>query len=188
MLGKSSVGYFKHQPLEIFLGHASMGGAVERHVVLIAPDVHWNTGNIGRTCIGVDAFLHLIKPIGFSLESREVKRAGLDYWHQVKLSVWEDFNHFISGVGPEKEEIALFSKNGRRSFREMPSLKRLFLVFGSETQGIPQKILDQHQNATYYIPISKAIRCLNLSTSVGVVLFESLRGMEPPHGWLNEKG
>ena len=157
--------------------------AIERHVVLIAPDVHWNTGNIGRTCIGVDACLHLIKPIGFSLESREVKRAGLDYWHKVKLSVWEDFDEFLSQMAPDPGEIALFSKNGNRSFRDMPQANRLFLVFGSETQGIPEPIMDQYKDAVYHIPINKEIRCLNLSTSVGIALFESLRHMDPAHEW-----
>lgn len=185
MIKKAPLNFFSYHWL-IFLGYGLMDGVLERHVVLIAPDVHWNTGNIGRTCIGVDAFLHLIKPLGFSLASKEVKRAGLDYWRQVKLAVWEDFGHFIQGVRPENEEIVLFSKNGRKSFREMPSLKRLFLVFGSETRGIPEIILDQYQNATYYIPIRKAIRCLNLSTSVGIALFESLRDMDYPHGWMND--
>jgi len=78
---------------------------VERHVVLVAPEVHWNTGNIGRTCLGVDAFLHLIKPLGFSLESRELKRAGLDYWHKVKLSVWNDFDSFQEKMAPQKDEV-----------------------------------------------------------------------------------
>ena len=159
------------------------GKAIERHVVLIAPDVHWNTGNIGRTCIGVDACLHLIKPIGFSLGSREVKRAGLDYWHKVRLTVWEDFDAFLSQMAPGPGEIALFSKSGHRTFRDMPQANRLFLIFGSETRGIPEPIMDQYKGAVYYIPINKEIRCLNLSTSVGIALFESLRHTDPPHEW-----
>lgn len=157
---------------------------IERHVVLIAPDVHWNTGNIGRTCIGADACLHLIKPLGFSIDSREVKRAGLDYWDKVRLSVWDDFDHFLFDMKPEKNEMALFSKNGGQSFWKLQTPHRLFLVFGSETKGIPEKILDRFPNATYYIPIKKDTRCLNLSTSVGIALFESLREMNPPHEWL----
>ncbi len=148
---------------------------VERHVVLVAPEVHWNTGNIGRTCLGVGAFLHLIKPLGFSLESRELKRAGLDYWNKVKLSVWNDFNSFQENMAPKKDEVALFTKNGSKPFWSMPSPARLFLVFGSETKGLPGTIISLYKHATYHIPTTSEIRCLNLSTTVGIALYESLR-------------
>jgi len=147
----------------------------ERHVVLVAPQVHWNTGNIGRTCLGADAFLHLIQPLGFSLKSKEVKRAGLDYWPDVRLSVWEDFEAFLEGLTPQREEIALLTKNGATPFWQLPAVKRLFLIFGSETMGLPQTVLNAYPDATYYIPITAKIRCLNLSTAVGVALYESLR-------------
>jgi len=148
---------------------------IERHVVLVAPEVPWNTGNIGRTCLGVGAFLHLIKPLGFSLENRELKRAGLDYWHKVKLSVWEDFTSFEKEMALQKNEVALFTKNGAKPFWSMPSPDRLFLVFGSETRGLPEAIISMYKHATYHIPITGEIRCLNLSTTVGIALYESLR-------------
>jgi len=147
----------------------------ERHVVLIAPEVHWNTGNIGRTCLGADANLHLIKPLGFSIDSKEVKRAGLDYWHKIKLHVWEDFEDFLKNMQPGKSEMALFTKNGSTSFWEIPQQKRQFLIFGSETKGLPEPILNQYPELTYHIPITDEIRCLNLSTAVGIALYESLR-------------
>jgi len=147
----------------------------ERHIVLVAPEVHWNTGNIGRTCLGAGAFLHLIKPLGFSLESRELKRAGLDYWHKIKLSIWDDFNSFQEKMAPKKDEVALFTKNGSKPFWSMPSPARLFLFFGSETKGLPKTIISMYKHATYHIPITNEIRCLNLSTTVGIVLYESLR-------------
>ena len=150
---------------------------VERHVVLVSPEVHWNTGNIGRTCLGTGAFLHLIKPLGFSLESSEIKRAGLDYWQNVKLSVWDDFTCFKKKMVPKKDEIALFTKNGEKLFWSLPNKKRLFLVFGSETEGLSETIISMYQDATYYIPITNEIRCLNLSTTVGIVLYESLRNL-----------
>ena len=152
---------------------------VERHVVLVAPEVHWNTGNIGRTCLGVGAFLHLIKPLGFSLESRELKRAGLDYWHKVKLSVWNDFDSFQEKMAPQKDEVALFTKNGAAPFWSMKPSDRLFLIFGSETKGLSQTIISLYKYATYHIPITDEIRCLNLSTTVGIALYESLRGSCP---------
>ena len=153
----------------------SISDSLERHVVLVSPEVHWNTGNIGRTCLGANAFLHLIKPLGFSLESKEVKRAGLDYWPKVKLSVWDNFNDFKNMIKPLAEEVVLFTKNGKKPFWSMPSLKRLFLIFGSETKGLSQSILSLYKDATYHIPISNDIRCLNLSTAVGIALYESLR-------------
>lgn len=148
---------------------------MERHVVLVAPEVPWNTGNIGRTCLGAGAFLHLIKPLGFSLESRELKRAGLDYWHKLKLRIWNDFNSFQKEMAPQTDEVALFSKNGSKPFWSMPSPDRLFLIFGSETRGLPKPIVSRYRHATYHIPITRKIRCLNLSTTVGIALYESLR-------------
>ena len=148
---------------------------IERHVVLVSPEVPWNTGNIGRTCLGTGAVLHLIKPLGFSLDSRELKRAGLDYWHRVKLSVWNDFTSFEKAMAPRDGEVALFSKNGIEPFWNMPSPERLFLVFGSETKGLSKTMLRMYKDVSYNIPIADEIRCLNLSTSVGIVLYESLR-------------
>jgi len=109
----------------------------ERHVVLVAPEVHWNTGNIGRTCLGAGAWLHLIKPLGFSLDDRNVKRAGLDYWPKVKLSVWNGFDDFLDQLEPKASEIALFAKKGPKPLWDMPASNRRFLVFGSETKGLP---------------------------------------------------
>lgn len=148
----------------------------ERHVVLVAPEIHWNTGNIGRTCLGVNARLHLIEPIGFNLDEKAVKRAGLDYWPKVKLKVWQDFKAFLAQLKPEADQVALLTKNGTRSFRKLPSKKKLFLIFGSETKGLPQAIINRFPESTYCIPITDQIRCLNLSTAVGIALYESLRG------------
>jgi tRNA (cytidine/uridine-2'-O-)-methyltransferase len=148
---------------------------IERHVVLVAPEVHWNTGNIGRTCLGAGAWLHLVKPLGFSLDSRQVKRAGLDYWPRVKLKVHEDFENFLLRMEPEKEEMAVFSKSGNTSFWHLPHKNRLFLVFGSESKGLPEDLLARYGNSTYHIPIANDIRSLNLSTAAGIALYESLR-------------
>jgi tRNA (cytidine/uridine-2'-O-)-methyltransferase len=156
---------------------------LERHVVLVAPEVHWNTGNIGRTCLGAGAVLHLIRPLGFSLDSRQVKRAGLDYWPRVPLRVWDDFGAFRAEMAPAADEVALFSKTGSRSFREMPLSSRLFLIFGSETRGLPEGVLSAFPGAAFHIPITSQIRSLNLSTAVGIVLYESLRGVDGGHAY-----
>jgi tRNA (cytidine/uridine-2'-O-)-methyltransferase len=155
----------------------------ERHVVLVEPEIHWNTGNIGRTCLAVGARLHLIEPLGFSLGSREVKRAGLDYWSKVKLQVWKSFGHLKRHLNPTDGEVVLLTKSGDKDFWSIPKPQRLFLVFGSETRGLPQDIMTRYRLSTYHIPIRSEIRSLNLSTAVGIALYESLRHGAPVHAW-----
>jgi len=157
--------------------------AFERHVVLVSPEIHWNTGNIGRTCLATGAHLHLIKPLGFSLESREVKRAGLDYWNKVKLSVWDNFEDFKRKMEPQKDEVVVLTKKGEKPFWSMPICDRMFLVFGSETQGLSKKILLMYKDSTFHIPITEEIRSLNLSTAAGIILYESLRHVNFNHFW-----
>jgi len=158
---------------------------IERHVVLIAPEIHWNTGNIGRSCLGAGAYLHLIKPLGFSIDSKAVKRAGLDYWNRVELNLWEDFQSFCESMNVKNQETALFTKTGQKSVWELPREKRLFLIFGSETKGTPEHIIKQFgKESTYHIPITRKIRSLNLSTAVGIALYESLRNAPDFHRWL----
>lgn len=149
--------------------------SVERHVVLVEPEIHWNTGNIGRTCLGAGARLHLIRPLGFSLDNRHVKRAGLDYWDRVSLDLWDNFDDFEKAMAPAPGEIALFTKGGPRLFWEMPVPPRMFLVFGAETRGLPERILDRYPDACFKIPMTGEIRSLNLSTAAGIALYESLR-------------
>jgi tRNA (cytidine/uridine-2'-O-)-methyltransferase len=162
------------------------GRQLERHVVLVAPEIHWNTGNIGRTCLATGTHLHLVKPLGFSIDSREVQRAGLDYWEKVKLTIWNDFEEILDNMRPQDGEVLVFSKRGAKPFWTMPYAKRLFLVFGSETRGLPEKILLRYSADTYHIPISAETRSLNLSTAAGIALYESLRLAKPFHAWLPE--
>lgn len=158
-------------------------GSLERHVVLVSPEIHWNTGNIGRTCLAAGAGLHLVKPLGFSLERREVRRAGLDYWERVALKVWESFEVFLDRSAPAEGEIAVFTKGGARPLWSLPAPPRLFLVFGSETRGLPASILTRYAGSTYHIPITGQARSLNLSTAAGIALYESLRHAPPFHAW-----
>lgn len=154
---------------------AGTNAGPERHVVLVAPEIHWNTGNIGRTCLGAGARLHLIHPLGFSLDSRQVKRAGLDYWSRVSPGIWDSFDAFCEALDPADGEMVLFSKGGERVFWKMPARRRMFLVFGSETGGLPEAILSRYPRACYRIPINGEIRSLNLSTAAGIALYESIR-------------
>ena len=156
---------------------------IERHVVLVAPEIHWNTGNIGRTCLGAGAQLHLIRPLGFSISSKAVKRAGLDYWPKVNPQIWNNFDSFTNTLKPGENEVVLFTKNGSRPFWDMPRGSRLFLVFGSETKGLPPDILSAYANHTFHIPILASIRSLNLSTATGIALYESLRPIGPVHAY-----
>ena len=156
---------------------------IERHVVLVAPEIHWNTGNIGRTCLGAGSQLHLIRPLGFSISSKAVKRAGLDYWPRVNPQIWNDFKSFTNALAPADSEVILFTKHGTHPFWDMPRSPRLFLIFGSETKGLPSKILSTYAKHTYHIPISASIRSLNLSTAAGIALYESLRHIGPIHAY-----
>ena len=162
------------------------GRQLERHVVLVAPEIHWNTGNIGRTCLATGTHLHLIKPLGFSIDSRAVQRAGLDYWEKVQLTIWNDFKEFLEKMKPQDGEVAVFAKRGAKPFWSMPFAERLFLVFGSETRGLPEEILLRYSANTYHIPIAAETRSLNLSTAAGIALYESLRLAKPFHAWLPE--
>jgi tRNA (cytidine/uridine-2'-O-)-methyltransferase len=119
--------------------------------------------------------LHLIKPLGFSLRARQVKRAGLDYWPKVALRVWDDLDHFSGQMKPAADELMLMTKNGRHPYWQMPSSRRIFMVFGSETRGLPASLLEGYDQHTFRIPIQSGIRCLNLSTAVGIVLYEHVR-------------
>ncbi|MEW5735452.1 MAG: tRNA (cytidine(34)-2'-O)-methyltransferase [Thermodesulfobacteriota bacterium] len=152
-----------------------------RHVVLVGPEIAWNTGNAGRTCLGAGAALHLVKPLGFSLDESHVKRAGLDYWERVPLFVWESFEDFLAGTGAGIEELVLFTKTAEKSLWDMPRPPRMFLVFGSETSGLSSRVLEKFPHRAYHIPIGPGIRSLNLSTAVGIGLYESLRGTGISH-------
>ena len=180
---KTGIKGWKYMETSEQIGGYGVKHVPERHVVLVEPEIHWNTGNIGRTCLGAGAFLHLVKPLGFSLDSSKVKRAGLDYWDFVKLSVWENFAEFENTLAPQPGEMAFFAKLGRRSLWELPRPERLFLVFGSETVGLDAAILENRNDHVYHIPVSRQIRSLNLSTAVGIALYESLRETGFSHSW-----
>ncbi|MCC7460756.1 MAG: tRNA (cytidine(34)-2'-O)-methyltransferase [Proteobacteria bacterium] len=143
-------------------------------IVLVHPDIPFNTGNVARTCISTDITLHLIKPLGFSIEDKDVKRAGLDYWKDVKLQVHESWEEFLASETGQKP-LFLFSRFAQNLYWDAKFPKDAVLVFGSETNGLPQAIKDQFPNQQYRIPTPGPVRSLNLSTSVGIVLFEALR-------------
>lgn len=143
------------------------------HVVLVEPQIPPNTGNIARFCAALSCRLHLIHPLGFSLEDRYLKRAGLDYWPHVELYQHESLNHFLNSY-PQGHFYYLTTKSNRpytsASFKEGD-----FLFFGSETKGLPDKLLQANLEKTLTIPMTGSVRSLNLSSSVAIVASEALR-------------
>lgn len=144
-------------------------------MVLVHPEIHWNTGNAGRSCLAAGAQLHLIEPLGFSLDEREVKRAGLDYWEHVNPTVWRGWSDFETHLASFGEPF-FFSTKAKRSFWDVDYGERTALVFGRETGGLPAEIHERYADRLVSMPIlSERVRSLNLSTAVGIALYEVLR-------------
>ncbi len=143
------------------------------HIVLLAPEIPQNTGNIARTCAATGAKLHLIKPLGFSLSDRYLKRAGLDYWHMMAYEVYEDFEQFLR----ERQGARMYfaTTKAPRSYAEVAYETEDYLVFGCETKGLPETLLKSVYDKCIRIPMRPEARSLNLSNSVAVVLYEALR-------------
>ena len=148
------------------------------NIVLLEPEIPANTGNIGRTCVATGSKLHLIKPLGFRLEEKELKRAGLDYWKDLDVTVYENFKDFLQ----KNPEAILFmaTTKARKLYTEGEYPDNAYLMFGKESAGIPEEILLQYQETSVRIPMKEEIRSLNLSNSVAVLLYEALR----QHGFL----
>ncbi len=147
------------------------------HVVLVHPEIHWNTGNAGRTCLAAGATLHLIEPLGFSLGEREVKRAGLDYWEHVDVRVWPDWDTFERHL-PSLGNPYFFSTRATRMYWDAPlgESPDTVLVFGRETAGLPDDLHDRYADRFVTLPMhSPHIRSLNLSSSVAIALYDVLR-------------
>jgi tRNA (cytidine/uridine-2'-O-)-methyltransferase len=147
------------------------------HVVLVHPEIHWNTGNAGRTCLAAGATLHLIEPLGFSLDGRQVKRAGLDYWEHVDLRVWPDWSTFEKEL-PALGEPYFFSTKATRWLWDAPlgTHEQVVLVFGRETGGLPAELHERYRERFVAMPIlSPQVRSLNLSSTVAIAVYEVLR-------------
>lgn len=145
------------------------------NVVLMTPEIPHNTGAAGRLCLATGARLHLVKPLGFSLDDRQVKRVGLDYWKDVDLKVWENWAEFMASLTPEVRVFFLTTKT-KHPHWEMAFQDGDYLVFGCETKGLPESLLTEHPEDCLTIPMMEgSTRSLNLSTSVGIVLYEAVR-------------
>jgi tRNA (cytidine/uridine-2'-O-)-methyltransferase len=147
------------------------------HVVLVHPEIHWNTGNAGRTCLAAGATLHLVEPLGFSLDERQLRRAGLDYWEHVDLRVWQSWDTFEREL-PALGEPWMFTTRATRLLWDAPlgANDDVVLIFGAETTGLPIGLLAQYGERLVTMPMaSSCVRSLNLSTSVGIATYETLR-------------
>lgn len=145
------------------------------HVALVHPEIHFNTGNAGRTCLAAGARLHLVEPLGFSLDDAAVRRAGLDYWPRVEPEVWPGWDRFEAAL-PALGEPFLFTSEAERTLWDVRYPKRTVLVFGKESVGLDAKVRERYRERLVRIPMADPeLRSLNLSTSVGIALYEVLR-------------
>lgn len=148
------------------------------NVVLVEPRIPQNTGNIARTCAVTDSRLHLVRPLGFSLQDRYLKRAGLDYWDQLDLEVHDSFNDFLAKYG--SENLLLFSTKAPRIYTEQNYQGDEFLLFGKETAGLPESFIADNLSSSLRIPMKNHARSLNLANSVAIVVFEAYRQLNFP--------
>ncbi len=144
------------------------------NVVLITPEIPPNTGNVGRTCIGVGATLHLIEPLGFSLDDKYLKRAGLDYWPKIDLRRHLSWEFFMNSLEPDAH-LYFFSTHGEKTFWDVRFEAPCYLIFGSESHGFPKEFYDRYKSDLVRIPVLDSIRSLNLATAVGAATFEVVR-------------
>jgi tRNA (cytidine/uridine-2'-O-)-methyltransferase len=145
------------------------------HVVLVHPEIPANTGNVGRSCLAAGAQLHLIEPLGFSLATRAVRRAGLDYWPRVAPRTWPDWEAFEAAL-PALGEPLFFSADAERTLWQAPIPKRCVLVFGRESTGLPEPLRARHRERLVGLPMADPeLRSLNLASTVTTALYEVLR-------------
>ena len=142
-------------------------------VCLVEPEIPPNTGSVARTCAATQSILHLVEPLGFSLDERAVRRAGLDYWHLVDVRVHKTFDAFTRDR--PAGALHFFSANAKRSYLDAPIAPGDCLVFGRESIGLPETLLAQHSDSVWGIPTSGAVRSLNLSNAVSIVLYDAMR-------------
>lgn len=145
----------------------------EINIVLYSPEIPQNTGNISRTCAVTGARLHIIKPIGFEISDRTLKRAGLDYWDKLDVTYYENYDDFLRQN--ENAELYFFSSHAEKSYADVDYPNGAFLVFGCESVGLPKELVAENSHRALRIPMRKTLRCLNLSNSVAIAVYEILR-------------
>jgi len=147
------------------------------NVVLVEPEIPPNTGNAGRLCLATGSTLHLVKPLGFSLDDRQLKRAGLDYWEDVDVKVWDSLPALLQAKSPQSRCFFVTTKS-KQACWDVQFRPGDYFVFGRETKGLPESLLAAHPGSCITIPM-RGTRSLNLATAVAIVLFEAVRQQRP---------
>ena len=147
------------------------------NVVLVEPEIPQNTGNIARTCAATGGKLHLVYPLGFDISEKQVKRAGLDYWDKLEIEKHNSFKEFLEKYNPEKINMFFVTTKGKNCYSDVDysNMDEVFVLFGKETKGLPEDILQRYLDKTIRIPMKKDLRSLNLSNSVAIIVYELLR-------------
>lgn len=147
------------------------------NIVMVEPEIPQNTGNIARTCAATGTKLHLVHPLGFDISEKAVRRAGLDYWDKVEIEEHESFEEFLNKYKPEEHNMFFATTKGKHVYSdpEYGKMEEVFILFGKETKGLPEGILQKYIDQTIRIPMRPTLRSLNLSNSVAIVVFEVLR-------------
>ena len=143
------------------------------HIVLFEPEIPQNTGNIARTCAATGAALHLIRPLGFTIDDKKLKRAGLDYWHQLDITYYDGLDDFYAKHPDAK--IYYFSTKAKHVYSEISYPDPVFIMFGKETKGLPEELLLQNPETCVRLPMREGLRSLNLSNTVAIAVYEILR-------------
>ena len=147
------------------------------NIVMVEPEIPQNTGNIARTCAATGGKLHLVRPLGFNLSEKQLKRAGLDYWDKLEIEEYESLNEFLNKYESDLDKMFLVSTKSKHTYSEIEYTKydEIFLLFGKETKGLPEDLLKQYIDKAIRIPMKEGLRSLNLSNSVAIVVYEVLR-------------
>ncbi len=150
------------------------------HIVLVEPEIPQNTGNIARTCAALGAKLHLVYPLGFSISEKQVKRAGLDYWDKLEIEEHLNFEEFLTKYKPEENHMFFVTTKGKQVYCDFDysQMDEIFILFGKETRGLPEDILQKYIEKTIRIPMRPHLRSLNLANSVAIVAYDIFRQCE----------
>ena len=149
------------------------------HIVLVEPEIPGNCGNIARTCAATGASLHLIRPLGFDISDKALKRAGLDYWHLLDVHDYENLDDFFSKN--DVKQMWCLTTKAPRCYTEANFQEDCYLFFGKETAGLPEAFLEEHRDSCIRLPMRPEARSLNLSNAVAITVFEALRQLDFPH-------
>lgn len=147
------------------------------NIVMVEPEIPQNTGNVARTCAATGAKLHLVKPLGFKINDKYLKRAGLDYWDKLEIEEHDSLNAFLEKYNSELDKMFLVSTKSKHTYSEIEYNKydEVFFLFGKETKGLPEDLLKKYIDKAIRIPMKEGLRSLNLSNSVAIVVYEALR-------------